>query len=117
MRVLENLQPERVFYHFEEIAKIPHGSGNTKQISDYLVAFAKEHNLEHYQDEINNVIMIKEATEGYENADAVINTLVEKIANSETGKKVQDNVTNTKGWIDEHQDTIDALNVLLNTLK
>ena len=72
MRVLENLQPERVFYHFEEIAKIPHGSGNTKQISDYLVAFAKEHNLEYYQDEINNVIMIKEATVGYENADAVI---------------------------------------------
>ena len=72
MRVLENLQPERVFYHFEEITKIPHGSGNTKQISDYLVAFAKEHNLEHYQDEINNVIIIKEATEGYENADAVI---------------------------------------------
>lgn len=52
-----------------------------------------------------------------ENADAVVNTLVEKIANSETGKKVQNNVTNTKGWIDEHQDTIDALNVLLNTLK
>ena len=72
MRVLENLQPERVFYHFEEIAKIPHGSGNTKQISDYLVTFAKEHNLEYYQDEINNVIMIKEATAGYENADAVI---------------------------------------------
>lgn len=72
MRVLENLQPERVFFHFEEIAKIPHGSGNTKQISDYLVAFAKEHNLEYYQDEINNVIMIKEATTGYENADAVI---------------------------------------------
>ena len=72
MRVLENLQPERVFYHFEEIAKIPHGSGNTKQISDYLVSFAKEHNLEHYQDEINNVIIIKEATAGYENADAVI---------------------------------------------
>ncbi len=72
MRVLENLQPERVFYHFEEIAKIPHGSGNTKQISDYLVAFAKEHNLEYYQDEINNVIIIKEAIVGYENAEAVI---------------------------------------------
>lgn len=72
MRVLENLQPARVFYYFEEIAKIPHGSGNTKQISDYLVAFAKEHNLEHYQDEVNNVIMIKEATAGYENSDPII---------------------------------------------
>ena len=72
MRVLENLQPQRVFYYFEEIAKIPHGSGNTKQISDYLVAFAKEHNLEYYRDELNNVIIIKEATLGYENAQAVI---------------------------------------------
>ncbi|MBQ2705929.1 MAG: aminoacyl-histidine dipeptidase [Agathobacter sp.] len=72
MRVLENLQPERVFYYFEEIAKIPHGSGNTKQISDYLVEFAKEHNLEHYQDEVNNVIMIKEATTGYEYSDSII---------------------------------------------
>jgi len=72
MRVLENLQPERVFYYFEEIAKIPHGSGNTKQISDYLVSFAKEHGLEYYQDEINNVIIIKEATAGYETAEPVI---------------------------------------------
>ena len=51
------------------------------------------------------------------NADAVIETLVTKIANSDTGKQVQNNVNNTKGWIDEHQDTIDALNVLLDTLK
>ena len=40
MRVLENLEPKRVFYYFEEICSIPHGSGNTKQISDYLVSFA-----------------------------------------------------------------------------
>lgn len=72
MRVLENLQPQRVFYYFEEIAKIPHGSGNTKLISDYLVGFAKEHNLEYYQDELNNVIIIKEATAGYESAEPVI---------------------------------------------
>jgi len=72
MRVLEGLQPERVFYYFEEIAKIPHGSGNTKQISDYLVSFAKDHNLEHYQDEINNVIIIKEATIGYEASEPII---------------------------------------------
>lgn len=56
----------RVFHYFQEICKIPHGSGNTKQISDYCVAFAKEHELEFYQDELNNVIMIREASEGYE---------------------------------------------------
>lgn len=72
MRVLENLEPQKVFYYFEEIASIPHGSRNTKQISDYLVKFAQEHNLEYFQDELNNVIIIKEATKGYENSDPII---------------------------------------------
>ena len=67
-----NLQPANVFRYFEEISAIPHGSRNTKAISDYLVDFAKAHNLEHYQDDANNVIIIKEATEGYEQADPII---------------------------------------------
>lgn len=67
-----NLKPEKVFYYFEEISKIPHGSKNTKQISDYLVQFAKEHGLTWYQDDWNNVIMIQEASEGYENAEPVM---------------------------------------------
>ncbi len=41
MSTLEHLYPERVFYYFKQIAAIPHGSGNTKAISDYLVKFAK----------------------------------------------------------------------------
>ena len=52
-----------------------------------------------------------------ENADAVVNTIVEKIANSEAAKKTQSGITNTQNWVNEHQDTIDAINVLLNTLK
>lgn len=70
--MLEHLQPERVFYYFEQICGIPHGSGNTKQISDYCVNFAKEQGLEYYQDDDNNVIIIKEASAGYENAGPVI---------------------------------------------
>ena len=72
MRVLENCEPKQVFYYFEEICKIPHGSRNTKQISDYLVAFAKEHDFDYVQDEMNNVIIYKPATPGYENAPTVI---------------------------------------------
>ena len=72
MSVLKGLKPEKVFEYFEEICGIPHGSGNTKRISDYLVSFAKERNLWFYQDEINNVIIKKDATAGYENAEAVI---------------------------------------------
>ncbi|MED9882669.1 MAG: aminoacyl-histidine dipeptidase [Blautia sp.] len=72
MRALENCEPKRVFYYFEELCKIPHGSGNTKQISNYLVSFAKEHGLEYVQDEMNNVVIYKPATKGYEDAPAVI---------------------------------------------
>lgn len=72
MRILENLEPQNVFYYFEEICKIPHGSGNTRQISDYLKAFADEHGLYCRQDELNNIIMIKEASKGYENHEPVL---------------------------------------------
>ncbi len=43
-----------------------------KEISDYLVGFAKERNLEVIQDEAMNVIIKKEATAGYENVPAII---------------------------------------------
>ena len=72
MAVLENCEPKRVFHYFEEICKIPHGSGNTRQISDYLVQFAKNHDLKYIQDEMNNVVIYKPGTAGYENAPTVI---------------------------------------------
>lgn len=72
MGVLDNLEPQSVFHYFEEISRIPHGSGNVKQISDYLKQFAKDRGLECIQDELYNVIIIKEATEGYEQAEPYI---------------------------------------------
>ena len=72
MSILGHLEPANVFRFFEEICNIPHGSGNIDKISDYLVDFAKERNLEYYQDEIKNVIIIKEATEGYENKEPIM---------------------------------------------
>ena len=57
MPVLENCEPKRVFHYFEEICKIPHGSRNTKQISDFLVEFAKDHGFRYVQDELNNVVI------------------------------------------------------------
>lgn len=62
MGVLEGLQPERVFHFFEEISRIPHGSGNTRAISDYLKAFADERGLFCRQDELGNIVIIKEAS-------------------------------------------------------
>ena len=72
MSVLQNLEPKNVYRFFEQMCAIPHGSRNTKAISDWCVAFARERGLEYYQDEANNVILIKEASAGYEHAPAVI---------------------------------------------
>lgn len=72
MEVLKGLNPERVFYYFENICKIPHGSGNTKAISDFCVDFAVKNNLLFYQDELNNVIIKKSASNGYEKKEPVI---------------------------------------------
>lgn len=69
---LNDLQPKEVFRYFYEICRIPHGSYNIDAISDYLVAFAKERNLEVVQDELKNVIIKKPATEGYEKEETLI---------------------------------------------
>ncbi len=72
MGICENLEPKRVFFYFEEICGIPHGSGNTKAISDYCVSFAKAHNLKWVQDESNNIIIFKDGSKGYENSEPII---------------------------------------------
>lgn len=72
MSILGHLEPTNVFRFFEEICSIPHGSGNIDKISDYLVEFAKTRNLEYYQDSVKNVIIIKEATAGYEDKEAIM---------------------------------------------
>lgn len=64
--ILKDFEPKKVFYFFEEISKIPRGSGNTKEISDYLVNFAKNRNLEFYQDDFNNVIIYKDEIGNHE---------------------------------------------------
>ncbi len=69
---LAGLEPASVFGYFEEICSIPHGSFNTKQISDYLVDFAKAHDIRYIQDEANNVIFFQEGTCGMENHEPVI---------------------------------------------
>ena len=69
---LAGLAPANVFAYFEKLCSIPHGSGNTKPISDYLVSFAKEQGLAYIQDELNNVIIFADATAGYEDHAPVI---------------------------------------------
>ena len=69
---LSGLQPESVFGYFEKLASMPHGSGNTKMISDYLVSFARDHGFRYIQDQKNNVIIFADGTCGMEDHAPVI---------------------------------------------
>ena len=57
-------------YYFNEICKIPHGSYHEKAISDYVVSFAKEHHLRYVQDAMWNVVIYKDAADGYRDYDS-----------------------------------------------
>lgn len=72
MSILGAYEPKEVLTFFEEICSIPHGSGNVKQISDYLVKFAKDRGLRYRQDEALNVVIWKDGTPGYEDSAPVI---------------------------------------------
>lgn len=72
MGVLQNYNPKNVMKYFEEICAIPHGSGNTDAIADYLVKFANDHGFWNYRDAANNVVIRKPASKGYEKAETII---------------------------------------------
>jgi len=71
-RKLSNIEPANVLGYFEDLTEIPRESGNEKEVSDYLMAFAKANELECHQDEYNNVLIKKKASPGYEDHKGVI---------------------------------------------
>ncbi len=64
--MISDVEPKKVMKYFEQICAIPHGSGHTEQISDYLVHYAREHGFACRQDQQNNVILFCPGTPGYE---------------------------------------------------
>ena len=72
MSVLSALKPADVFDYFEKLCAVPHGSGNTRIISDLCAGFARELGLKYRQDEANNLVIWKEASPGYEGAEPII---------------------------------------------
>ncbi|MBQ9166430.1 MAG: aminoacyl-histidine dipeptidase [Oscillospiraceae bacterium] len=89
MAVLSGLEPKSVFSYFETICSIPHPSGQEGLLADYIVRFARERNLEHYRDELNNVIIIKEAAPGYENEEPIIlQGHLDMVCEQESGRNI-----------------------------
>ncbi len=70
--IVHGRNPESFFRFFEELSQIPRGSGNESGAADYVSAFAASRGLECYRDEMNNVLIKKPASSGYETHSAVL---------------------------------------------
>ena len=89
MGILSNLNPTPVFKYFEDICSIPHGSGNTKTISDFCADFAIKHNLKYIQDRNNNIIIFKDGTASYEHsAPVMIQGHLDMVCEKEAGYNI-----------------------------
>ncbi|MCK4902057.1 MAG: M20/M25/M40 family metallo-hydrolase, partial [Thermoplasmatales archaeon] len=72
MSVIENLKPKLVWKHFDEIRKIPHCSKHEEKIREYVLDFAKQHNIKSKTDKAGNVVLLKPASQGMEGKPTVI---------------------------------------------
>ncbi len=69
---ISNLEPKSLWNIFEEITNIPRPSDHEEKIADFIINFAKTHNLKWEQDAIGNVIVDIEATEDKKHSPCVI---------------------------------------------
>ncbi len=70
--VFTGLSPERVWFYFGEICKVPRPSKKEKLIADYIIGIARELNLDYEVDETGNILIRKPATEGYDHFPVVV---------------------------------------------
>ena len=86
---VEAIDSEPVFSYFREICAIPHGSGHTAAISEYLVSFAKEHGYPFRKDSADNVVIFCPASPGLENAEPLIlQGHMDMVLEKESGKEI-----------------------------
>lgn len=69
---VKDLKPALIWQCFDEITKVPRPSCHEEQIRDFLLEFAKKHNIPAKTDKVGNVVMRKAATRGFENAPTVV---------------------------------------------
>jgi len=72
MSVIGKFEPKLLWKHFDEIGKIPHCSKQEEKIREYILDFAKNHNLKSKTDKTGNVVVYKPASQGMEDKPIVI---------------------------------------------
>lgn len=83
-------EPKEVFSYFEALTKIPRGSGNEKEVCNYIEHFAKQHHLSYDREPCHNIVIRKSAAKGYEDEPGVMLQAHLDMVNEKTITKVHD---------------------------
>ncbi len=67
----DKLKDKKLWKIFNDISSIPRESGNEEGLRNYLLSWARDHNIPAFKDRIGNVIMKVPATKGYEDRPSV----------------------------------------------
>jgi dipeptidase D len=70
--IFTGLKPERLWYYFGEICKIPRPSHKEELIAAWVMKKGREFSLEVLNDSVGNVLIRKQATKGMENRPVII---------------------------------------------
>ena len=68
----KELKPRLLWENFKQICAIPHPSKHEKEITEWLLNWAKEHGISARKDSVGNIILSKPATKGFENRKGVV---------------------------------------------
>ncbi len=72
MSEIANLKPEAVWRNFDALTQVPRPSGHLEKVQQFLLDWAKEHQVEAFLDPAGNIVMRKPATPGYEDRKGVL---------------------------------------------
>jgi len=72
MSEIANLKPEAIWRNFDALTQVPRPSGHLEKVQQFLLDWAKEHQVEAFLDPAGNIVMRKPATPGYENRKVVL---------------------------------------------
>ena len=72
MSEIANLKPAAIWSNFHALTQLPRPSGHLEKVQQFLLDWAKEHNVEAFQDPAGNIVMRKPATPGYEDRKVVL---------------------------------------------
>ncbi len=66
-KLIKDLDPQIIWKNFYLLTQVPRPSGHLEKVQQFLLDWAKEHGIEAFKDNAENIVMRKPATPGKEN--------------------------------------------------